>query len=149
MNFRFSTSIAALGCVLLASCYPYDESKDKKQAQQPTQKNPTAAEQQKIKEQREKIKEREDLAKQDEVKPTGTETTSTTQSSETFKPPTEEKKTDYPVAMKIPGQEGYVLSPYNNKKISVLDDQNVPIPSGTLVQDPTYPSSEKKYFRVP
>jgi hypothetical protein len=23
------------------------------------------------------------------------------------------------------------------------------IPSGTLVQDPTYPAAEKKYFRVP
>lgn len=143
MNFRFSTSIAALGCVLLASCYPYDESKDKKQPQKPVQKTPTAAEQQKIKEQRDGLKEKEDLAKKDEVKPTNTEAI-TTPSGETPKPPTEEKKTDYPVAMKAPGREGYVLSPFNNKLIDVRD-----MPPGTLVSDPTYPESAMKRFRVP
>ena len=143
MNFRFFTPVAAFGCVLLASCYPYDESKDKKQTQKPTQKTPTAAEQQKIKEQRESIKEKEELAKKDEVKPTGTEAT-TTPSGETPKPPTDVKKTDYPVAMKAPGREGYVLSPFNNKLIDVRD-----MPPGTLVSDPTYPESAMKRFRVP
>ena len=47
-------------------------------------------------------------------------------------------------ARPVPGKEGFVFSPYNNKVIDVRD-----IPSGTLVQDPTYPASEKKYFRVP
>jgi hypothetical protein len=37
-----------------------------------------------------------------------------------------------------------LVSAYNNKLVDVRD-----IPSGTLVQDPTYPASEKKYFRVP
>ena len=53
-------------------------------------------------------------------------------------------KRDYAFANKVPGKEGFVFSPYNNKVVDVRD-----IPSGTLVQDPTYPAAEKKYFRVP
>ena len=52
--------------------------------------------------------------------------------------------TDYPFASKVPGKVGFVFSPYNKQVVDVRD-----IPSGTLVQDPTYPASEKKYFRVP
>jgi len=48
------------------------------------------------------------------------------------------------VARPVPGKPGFVFSPFNNKIIDVKG-----IPSGTLVQDPTYPASEKKYFRVP
>ena len=48
------------------------------------------------------------------------------------------------VASEVPGKPGFVLSPFNNKIIDVRD-----IPSGTLVADPTYPPSERKYFRVP
>ena len=143
MNFRFSTAIAALGCVLLASCYPYDESRDKKPTQKQAPKTLSTAEQQKLKEQRERMKEKEDLADRDAPKEPGTETAPTTP-GETVKPPTVEKRVDYPVAMKAPGKEGYVLSPFNNKLIDVKD-----MPSGTLVSDPTYPESAKKFFRVP
>lgn len=62
--------------------------------------------------------------------------------SDTPKPKVEKK--DYPFANPVPGKEGFVFSPYNNKVVDVRD-----IPSGQLVQDPTYPQSEKKYFRVP
>lgn len=48
------------------------------------------------------------------------------------------------VARPVPGKPGFVFSPFNNKIIDVKG-----IPSGTLVADPTYPASEKKYFRVP
>ncbi len=148
MNFRFSTAFAALGCVLLASCYPYDESKNKKPAPKQTQKTVTTAEQQKLKEQRDRMKEKEDLATTEPVKESGTETTTTTTTTttpgETVKPPTVEKRADYPVASKVPGKEGYVFSPFNNKLIDVKD-----MPSGTLVSDPTYPESAKKFFRVP
>jgi hypothetical protein len=58
--------------------------------------------------------------------------------------PTETKKPEYPYATKVPGKDGFVLSPYNNKVIDVRD-----IPTGTLVQDPNFPASEKKYFRIP
>jgi hypothetical protein len=49
-----------------------------------------------------------------------------------------------PVAKVVPGKPGFVFSPFNKKIIDVKG-----IPSGTLVQDPTFPASEKKYFRVP
>lgn len=55
-----------------------------------------------------------------------------------------EEKIPVPVARPLPGREGFVISPYNNKIIDVRE-----IPPGTLVADPTYPSAEKKHFRVP
>lgn len=51
---------------------------------------------------------------------------------------------DLPVAAAAPGKAGYVLSPYNHKLILVRG-----IPSGTVVPDPAFPASDKKYFRVP
>lgn len=49
-----------------------------------------------------------------------------------------------PTAVPVPGKEGIVFSPFNNKPIDVKG-----FPSGTLVADPTFPIEEKKYFRVP
>ena len=49
-----------------------------------------------------------------------------------------------PVAIPVPGKDGFVFSPYNNKVIDVKG-----IRSGALVADPTYPMSERKFFRVP
>jgi hypothetical protein len=145
MYFRYSTAFAALGCVLMASCYPYDESKNKKPVPpKQTQKTMTPAEQQKIKEQRDKMKESEDLVQKEAPKEPGTETPPTTPGGGTVNPPTVEKRADYPVASKVPGKDGYVFSPFNNKLIDVKD-----MPSGTLVSDPTYPESAKKFFRVP
>ena len=64
-------------------------------------------------------------------------------------PPAGEKpaaaaNSDLPAAAAAPGKAGYVLSPYNHKLILVRG-----IPSGTVVPDPAYPDSDKKYFRVP
>lgn len=50
----------------------------------------------------------------------------------------------YPVAKPVPGREGVVFSPFNNRLVDVSGWK-----SGTLVNDPRYPESEKKYFRVP
>lgn len=50
---------------------------------------------------------------------------------------------DFPTARKA-SREGYVHSPYNDKKINVKD-----IPSGSLVADPRFPLGERKYFVVP
>jgi len=58
--------------------------------------------------------------------------------------PQENVRPNYPVALKVVGREGFVISPYNKKQIDVS-----PFASGTLVRDPTYPEEEKKYFRVP
>lgn len=49
-----------------------------------------------------------------------------------------------PVAVAVPGQPGFVFSPYNGRKIDVNG-----VPPGTLVADPWYPAEEKKYFVVP
>ena len=49
-----------------------------------------------------------------------------------------------PVAIPVPGKDGFVFSPYNNKVIDVKG-----FAPGALVADPTYPMSERKFFRVP
>lgn len=49
-----------------------------------------------------------------------------------------------PTAIAVPGKPGFVFSPYNNKVIDVQGFH-----SGALVADPTYPMSERKFFRVP
>lgn len=69
-----------------------------------------------------------------------------TETMEDPKPPTTEAgtKPTVPVAQRVPGRDGFVFSPYNNKMINVKG-----FASGTMVADPTYPASEKKYFRVP
>ena len=59
-------------------------------------------------------------------------------------PPTPPVKQTVPTARAVPGKPGYVFSPFNNKVIDVEGIQ-----SGRLAADPTYPLSEKKYFRVP
>ena len=53
-------------------------------------------------------------------------------------------KQEMPTAVALEDKPGFVFSPYNNKVIDVNG-----LPSGTLVADPTYPTEEKKYFRVP
>lgn len=109
---------------------------------QPEKKETVASNsQQKIREKRDDMKEKEQSRKRETAsvpkeKPKTTTTTSTSKPAE--------KKGDYSFANPVPGKEGFVFSPYNNKLVDVRD-----IPSGTLVQDPTYPAAEKKYFRVP
>lgn len=152
MNVRLSPLFIALGCVFLASCYPYDETKGKKPTKKQAQKTVTTAEQQKIQEQRDALKQKE--------APKTPETSVTTPPSSTAPintappgtstppaptpPPVVEKRPEYKFAQKVPGKEGFVLSPYNGKVVDVRD-----IPSGTLVQDPTYTGDGKGYFRVP
>ncbi|MCH7228377.1 hypothetical protein [Haloferula sp. A504] len=50
---------------------------------------------------------------------------------------------DFPTARKA-DRDGYVLSPYNDRKIKVEG-----IPSGSLVADPRFPLGDRKYFIVP
>jgi hypothetical protein len=140
MTFRLSTGFAALGCVLLASCYaigdkPQQKKVPKNPEQQVTQTDPQALKEQEALQQ----KQQEELAQNTPPENPGTVTTP----GEKPKAPSETKR-DYAVANKVPGKEGFVFSPYNNKVIDVRD-----IASGTLVTDPTYPTSEKKFFRVP
>jgi hypothetical protein len=130
---------------LLASCYPVEENPQRKKANQASQKQ-TAAQVKQQEELAAKKKQEEEL-KQTLENPGAGATEApreTTPPQQTTTPPVEQKRTDYAFANKVPGKEGFVFSPYNNKVVDVRD-----IPSGTLVQDPTYPASEKKYFRVP
>ncbi len=145
MNLRSSTVFAALGCVSLASCYPYNEDQNKKTPAKPAQKTVTSPDQQKVQQERDRMKETEEAKNKEELQTTTPENPlTTTQTGAMPKPPVEEKRSDQPVANKVPGKDGFVFSPYNNKVVDVRD-----IPSGTLVQDPTYTGAGKGYFRVP
>ncbi|QJE98201.1 hypothetical protein [Luteolibacter luteus] len=64
--------------------------------------------------------------------------------SKQFEVPKDVEKQPLPVARAVPGKPGFVTSPYNDKVIDVTG-----LPPGSLVADPTYPSSEKKHFRIP
>ena len=59
-------------------------------------------------------------------------------------PPSKPRSGPRPIAIAVPGKPGFVFSPYNNKVIDVQGFH-----SGALVADPTYPMSERKFFRVP
>jgi hypothetical protein len=153
MNFRLSSLFITLGCIFLASCYPYDESQGKKPTKKQAQKSVTTAEQQKIQEQRDALKQKEAPKTPEAPGNTTSQVTppvntappgTSPQSTPAPTPPVEEKRPEYKFAEKVPGQEGFVLSPYNGKKIDVRG-----MPTGTLVQDPTYTGAGKGYFRVP
>lgn len=145
MHFKLYTGLAAAMCVVFASCYPVNENPPRKKANQSTQK-PTAEQVKQQQEAAAKKKQEGEIKKQQEATTTNvTETPrETAPSQQPTQPPVEQKRVDYAFANKVPGKDGFVFSPYNNKVVDVRD-----IPSGTLVQDPTYPASEKKYFRVP
>jgi hypothetical protein len=152
MNFRLCSGLAAIVCMSLASCHPYNEKQPPKKPTKGAEKTLTAEEQAKLKEQQAKKKAEEDLKKKSEenTRITPPDNAGTTPPpTEGTKPTAPVKRNEYPVASNVPGKEGYVFSPYNNKIICVRDEQDRLIPSGTLVQDPTFPASEKKYFRVP
>ena len=105
--------------------------------------NPGAAAQDSLSEQKKKVDDTTSQAdemktKEDEEKEKISETV------EDPKPSKPETKAAVPVARRVPGRDGFVFSPYNNKMINVKD-----FASGTMVADPTYPPAEKKYFRVP
>lgn len=144
MNFRLCTGLAAIICMSLASCYPVNEGPNK--IKTGPQKTALTPEQLKAKQEQEaKQKTQDELKKKEDTNVSGVSETSGEVTPSTNDPKPKEQKTgDYSFANKVPGKEGFVFSPYNNKVVDVRD-----IPSGTLVQDPTYPASEKKYFRVP
>lgn len=150
MKLRHTIGFAALVSLMLASCYPVKEkpnaSRDPKQNEKTapvlTPEEQKAKEAEELKKKEEALKKEEELKKERETiseqppEPGG--------GSGTGKKEESKKSSDYAFASKVPGKDGFVLSPYNNKLVDVRG-----FPSGQLVQDPTYPASEKKYFRVP
>ncbi len=164
MKIRSTSALVLLGSVFLASCYPIDgykgpnwlSKRDKKPAEKKMpEKTMTEAEKaEQLKEQERRKREKataerrrkaaENAPDLPDVSPDpGSVDPGASPDATTPTPPAREK-TSYPTATKVPGQDGYVLSPFNNKKIDVRD-----MASGTLVQDPTYTGNGKGYFRVP
>jgi hypothetical protein len=156
MKFQISAGCAAVLCLAMVACYPYEDYEKRKRTTQgpqpPQQKTPqqTKAEQEDALRKKKQEETRQATAQGDRLRETPSTSGSTSTSPGTgtggnpTPPATVERRIDYPVANKVPGKDGFVFSPYNNKVVDVRD-----IPTGTLVQDPTYPASEKKYFRVP
>lgn len=150
MTSRLLTASVLVGGALFVSCVPYPEpgkGDPRKNGADPNAKVLTPEELEakkkeelKKKEEAEKLKREKELAGGDlngGDKPDGGQNGDTA-------PKPDVKKKDWPFANPVPGKEGFVFSPYNNKMVDVRD-----IPSGTLVQDPTYPAAEQKRFRVP
>jgi hypothetical protein len=139
MKTKLLLSLPLVGCFAFVSCYPVHEG-PRKPSKPKGDETVTSEDQQKLQEQRDRMKESDEQKLEEdtaEMKKPDADTT-------TSKPKEDTKKGDYAFATPVPGKEGFVFSPYNNKLVDVRD-----IPSGTLVQDPTYPAAEKKYFRVP
>ena len=154
MNLRLFTGLSAIVCLSLASCHPINDKPKKDKANKGTQKVLTPEELKKKEDEARKKAEEDLKKKQEEAQKTtpdgtGAVTPPGNGGTPTGTTPTPTKRTDYPVAMKVPGKEDQVFSPYNNKVVLISDEQGKPFPSGTLMQDPTFPASEKKYFRVP
>ncbi|BCU79064.1 hypothetical protein [Luteolibacter sp. LG18] len=148
MSSRLLLGVAALSGSLLVSCTVYPEHGGPgKKGQQP-QQTVLSPEQQELQKKRDELKKKEEELKKKEEEANKTAENLSKPEGGTTEPtqpkPKQENKKDYPFANPVPGKEGFVFSPYNNKMVDVRD-----IPSGTLVQDPTYQSGEKKYFRVP
>lgn len=133
MNSRLTIASSLLIGIALSSCYPIEGPGPQRPGppREPTaeQQRMQELEQQRLAEEQARLIQQQQNQFQNPPTPTN---------------PTQTGPTDYPFASKVPGKDGFVFSPYNKQVVDVRD-----IPSGTLVQDPTYPASEKKYFRVP
>ncbi len=138
MTTRILAITAAALAVVFSSCRPIG---DPPPPEKPAVKQLTPEEEAKKKEEEERKKAEEELKKKAEEAANGQRDLPPIDPTP---PPVDPVRRDFPFANKVPGKDGFVFSPYNNKVVDVRD-----IPSGTLVQDPTYPAAEKKYFRVP
>jgi hypothetical protein len=133
MSARFPLLLSAVACGTLASCtvFPENPGQDPYLKQGRPGQTVSDPSQQDIQKKRDEMKKRDEEKARPDATPES-------------KPKPKVEKKDYPFANPVPGKEGFVFSPYNNKVVDVRD-----IPSGQLVQDPTFPQSDKKYFRVP
>ncbi|MGC4016094.1 MAG: hypothetical protein QM755_16445 [Luteolibacter sp.] len=122
MSSRLLLGLAALGSSLLVSCTVYPEGQNHGKKGPRPQETVMTPEQQALQKQREELKKKkeEEEAKKKQEEASGTkppETTAKTEGGgETSQPkPKQENKKDYPFANPVPGKEGFVFSPYNNK----------------------------------
>lgn len=144
MKFHPSLGFAAALCFAAVSCYPYDYYERNKSHRGLQQRTAQKTENKQNELPDKKQEELKQPVQENVVPPENTANRNTSTENPGTNPGTPERRPDYPFANKVPGKDGFVFSPYNNKVVDVRD-----IPSGTLVQDPTYLASEKKYFRVP
>jgi hypothetical protein len=153
MSARFSLLLSAIACGTFASCTVFPEHPPRDPYLERGRPGETVAhpDQQDIQKKRDEMKKRDAEKTRMEAEKKVAETPPEQKSEPASNPATtpdtpkpKVEKKDYPFANPVPGKDGFVFSPYNNKVVDVRD-----IPSGQLVQDPTYPQSEKKYFRVP
>lgn len=137
MNIRPTIALAGLLSFALASCYPLeDPTIQQGEKPQPQQLTEDELRMQELRDLQQRELAGQDLNNGQGLTNPDNQNTGNTNNGNLG--------SDYPFANKVPGKEGFVFSPYNQLVVDVRD-----IPSGTLVQDPTYPASEKKYFRVP
>ncbi len=149
MKTNILLSIPALACLGLASCYPIDQGPRGPRTGPISQQNASedtvsGQSQQDIQAQRDRMKRAADRKREAASQSVEKKIDQIDAINEPTPKPTVSTKREYSYAKSVPGKTGFVFSPYNNKVVDVRD-----IPSGTLVQDPTYPAAEKKFFRVP
>jgi hypothetical protein len=152
MTSRLLTASVLLGGALFVSCVPYPEpgrgdprkGDPNAKVMTPAELEAKKADELKKKEETEKAKREKELAGGDLNNPDNKIGGTGGTTGGTIPPKPGPPKKDWPFANPVPGKEGFVFSPYNNQMVDVRD-----IPSGTLVQDPTYPAAEQKRFRVP
>lgn len=149
------TLVVAVASVLLVSCSPYPEPRPNqpKAGAKPTPAQVEQTKQAKLQGQEDAQKRAEEEKKmqtQTDLQPPETPRDALDSPADSGKKPDSPKPVEYEFAKMAPGRDGFVLSPYNNKIIDARDEKTgKKYPRGTLVSDPTYPASEKKYFRVP
>jgi hypothetical protein len=145
MKTKLFLTFPILCCFAMTSCYVIpDPQKEKPKEDVKKETTMTSEEQQKLEEQRKKMEEEKKAAEEKEKEEIAEKENEKEKEGDTTPKPPGRKPGDYPFANPVPGKEGFVFSPYNNKLVDVRD-----IPSGQLVRDPTYAVSEKKFFRVP
>jgi hypothetical protein len=147
MKSTFLFSFSLIVSLAFSSCYriPDKPRNPRKQIQNASREPSVSSEnQQKIQDQRDKMKETESIVTEQKVAVDETKKKVEAAVEKPIEKPAAPKRKEYAFANPVPGKPGFVFSPYNNELVDVRD-----IPSGTLVQDPTYPAAEKKYFRVP
>lgn len=145
MNSRIFQSCALLGGLLMVSCYPYPEHPPQRLPQRQDRTTTISErEQQDIQAQQDRMRARDEARRRDQQQAADRLPPSRNEPTVTPGPKPAEPKKSWPYASAVPGHEGFVLSPYSNRKIDVRG-----IASGKLVSDPTYDQSEKKFFYVP
>jgi len=129
------------GIVILCSCSPYREDPIPAPS---APEDPALNVKKSITDQPQKEIKKKRKTVSSEVKKATKPKSTTSSSTASSKPKPKPKKKVYPKATPVPGKDGYVFSPYNNKVINVGG-----IPSGQLVKDPEDPAEAKRFFLVP